>query len=581
MTGFRKLAWLFSLALLTLGCSKGGSNSSQVSDSGPAPPPPPPGPDLAVCDDPAISTDVLPGAGSSGEPFVLCLPEHLSLIGSRGYALSANYVMGKDIDLENKPFTPIGGLDFPDEQSFSFRGNFDGRGKKIMNLTVSGGNDSDDPRRQFGNAALFIELHAEGSIQRLVIENFDIRAGSILGPAVAALVAESNGTISRCYISDSDDAVDLSGSSVNDSLGILVGEQKGGEILSSYASGSVNGGNENDDIGVLVGEQSGGDIISSHSSGDVDGAEGEADNVGGLVGEQSGGRIIASHSSGDVGGGAGDYDRVGGLVGSQYSGEIISSYSYASVNGDEGDFDDVGGLVGEQSSSEAHIISSYSSGDVNGGDGDDDVGGLVGRQRAGYLISSYSSGSVNGGDGDDSVGGLVGQQDDFVFAGLAIIASYAVGDADGGGDYDDVGRLVASCSGSGSSCDKIISSYGFGMLTGEAVNMGEGSPPSGAAAAEDLTAPSSDTALSTEAGPEWGGSNSPWSFGSGAPKLTFITGAEALTTTMEIPDPDDPGGDMIEVVTVTGVSYSCADAPVDAFLPVISVTCAVTEIPGQ
>ena len=44
--------------------------------------------------------NTLTGQGTKDDPFVLCLPNHLKLIG-QSYPLSAHYVMGQDIDFKN------------------------------------------------------------------------------------------------------------------------------------------------------------------------------------------------------------------------------------------------------------------------------------------------------------------------------------------------------------------------------------------------------------------------------------------------------------------------------------------------
>ena len=103
--------------------------------------------------------------------------------------------MGQDINLNNEALTPIS----------SFAGTFDGRGKKIMNLTVdrtdSNGNVSQ-------NAALFLELGSGGNIKNLVLKEFNIVGAGRVG----SLVATSSGTITNCYAVDTDESTDLSGS---------------------------------------------------------------------------------------------------------------------------------------------------------------------------------------------------------------------------------------------------------------------------------------------------------------------------------------------------------------------------------
>ena len=265
--------------------------------------------DLAICSDSGTTADALPGAGTEEDPFVLCIPEHLSLIGDTDtdstYTMSAYYVMGQSIDLNNVTFTPIIG---------HFSGTFDGRGERIRNLKI---------HRESNWGGLFTRLVSGGTIKNLGIENFDVTGHSRVG----VLVAKSSGLITNCYAVDWDDydSEDVSGQSDEDSVGGLVGEQSGGDIISSYATGEVHGGSDKDNVGGLVGRQSGGKIIASYATGDIYGGSYE-DNVGGLVGRQSGGDIISSYATGDIHGGSYD-DNVGGFVGQQSGGDIISSYA--------------------------------------------------------------------------------------------------------------------------------------------------------------------------------------------------------------------------------------------------------------
>ena len=278
-----------------------------------------------VCSDPATTDSALPGTGTVDNPFALCSPAHLSLIGDMGtnaaYTLSASYVMGQDIDLNNKSFTPIAGV---------FTGTLDGRNKKIMNLKI----------KVSGHGALFVELGVGGSIKNLGIEEFDVTGSGRVG----SLVATSSGTITNCYAVDSDEATDLSGRAnfgyvdglvEYESVGGLVGYQSSGSLTSSYAAGNPDGGSGHDNIGGLVGNQKGGSVISSYATGNPKGGMGN-DYVGGLVGHQdSGGTILSSYATGSPKGGVGN-DSVGGLVGSQPGGSVISSYATGSPKGGGG-----------------------------------------------------------------------------------------------------------------------------------------------------------------------------------------------------------------------------------------------------
>ena len=126
---------------------------------------------------------------------------------------------------------------------------------------------------------------------------------------------------------------------------------------------------------------------------------GSDDSVGGLVGQQTGGSITASYATGAAAGGDGDSDSVGGLVGYQEeSSTITASYATGSAAGGDGDFDSVGGLVGYQEESST-ITASYATGAADGGDGSDDsVGRLVGYQEEGLIMASYGFGGVMDGE---------------------------------------------------------------------------------------------------------------------------------------------------------------------------------------
>ena len=183
------------------------------------------------------------GMGTEAEPYVLCLPAHLSLIGSGDYELSAYYIQGRTLNLNNELFTPIGG---------TFTGTLDGNGYKIQNLTISVSTK---------RAGLFAELGTDGLIQNLALEGGNVEStntGGSLGDPVL--------------------------------IGALVAYMNGGDIRDSYSTASLNGGAGNYDfVGGLVGEQSGGSIIASYATGEVDGGEGNNDRAGGLVGRQDGG----------------------------------------------------------------------------------------------------------------------------------------------------------------------------------------------------------------------------------------------------------------------------------------------------
>ncbi|GAI92300.1 unnamed protein product, partial [marine sediment metagenome] len=88
-------------------------------------------------------------------------------------------------------------------------------------------------------------------------------------------------------------------------------------------------------------------------------------------------------------------ENVGGLVGRNYNGIIANCYSMANISGEY----TVGGLVGDN---DGTIANCYSSGSASG---DWLIGGLVGENWYGTITNCYSTGSVSG---NSAVGGLVG-----------------------------------------------------------------------------------------------------------------------------------------------------------------------------
>jgi len=147
-------------------------------------------------------------------------------------------------------------------------------------------------------------------------------------------------------------------------------------------------------IGSLAGFVGSGNITNCYVEGGS--VRGERD-VGGLVGSNHGeGRVVNSYSTCSVTGTGVTRQHIGGLVGNnQGEGSIVNSYSTGSVRGNE----DVGGLVGRNDGD--IIIGCYSAGSVMGAS---NVGGLVGYNR-GDTFNCYSAGSVRGGS---YVGGLIG-----------------------------------------------------------------------------------------------------------------------------------------------------------------------------
>ena len=275
---------------------------------------------LGICADSVA--DSLPGMGTEGEPYVLCLPVHLSLVASGGdYGSSQHYILGSSLDLSGESYNspPISG---------TFKGSLRGGGYTIRNLSLRGSAQ---------RIALFEKLGSGGLIHGLFLE-----AVRIVGERPSNVYA-----------------------------GAIVAEMSGGEIINSYAAtGSVSGESEGANyikIGGLVGLMERGKIIASYAKVKVSGGDGNVDFVGGFVGEISRGDIIASYAAGEVDGGMGTGDSVAGLVGRiGTSGSIIASYATGNV-------DMGGGAIGNlRSLPDGTKIASYGFGTSTGGAINDD-----------------------------------------------------------------------------------------------------------------------------------------------------------------------------------------------------------------
>ena len=75
-------------------------------------------------------------SSKEGEPWVICIREQLSLIGTDPYPLTDNYILAEDLDLVGGELSPIG------DESSSFTGTFDGNGRRITNFQIPAGADA-------------------------------------------------------------------------------------------------------------------------------------------------------------------------------------------------------------------------------------------------------------------------------------------------------------------------------------------------------------------------------------------------------------------------------------------------------
>ncbi len=261
------------------------------------------------------------GTGEPNDPYLIYTAEQMNEIGLHEDDWDKHFKLMADIDL-----SAYTGTSFNIIVSLysSFRGVFDGNGKKISNFTYI----STDANW----VALFGHVQGENALIKdlgLIDPNVDagtsgmVYGGQYFGPLVGRL---SEGTITGCYV----EGGSVSGKG---NVGGLVGLNWGGTITNCYATGSVTGTGWR--VGGLVGALNmEGTITNCYATGRVLGVE----KVGGLVGSNGSGTISNCYSSGDVSG----YSTVGGLVGEIWDSTIANCYSSGDVSGDG----IVGGLVG-------------------------------------------------------------------------------------------------------------------------------------------------------------------------------------------------------------------------------------------
>jgi hypothetical protein len=239
-------------------------------------------------------SDLLTGAGTQDDPYLIYTAEELDVIGVFPCELDKHFKLMSDIDLSHvgTEFNIIG-ITSP------FTGVFDGNGKKITNLNHTRG--------------LFVSVSGAIKDLGLIDSNVDAGTGSYVGSLVGNL---QGGTITNCYA----EGGSVSGGSY---VGGLVGENTWyATITNCYSSGSVSG---NYSVGGLVGNNWG-TITDCYAEG---GSVSGNNYVGGLVGRNYG-TITNCYATGSVLASGSEWQPgvVGGLVGEmgENRGEVTDSF---------------------------------------------------------------------------------------------------------------------------------------------------------------------------------------------------------------------------------------------------------------
>ena len=265
-----------------------------------------------------------------------------------------NITLTADIDLKGIDWTPIG-----KDDNKAYTGTFDGNGKTITGLTVTGSDQY---------AGLFGYIGSGGTVKNVVLEGVQIESDNSSGYA-GGVAGDSWGTIENCSVSGS-----VSGTTF---AGGVVGSQRGGSITGCNSSATVKGVIF---AGGIAGEtNSGASLTGCYATRDVT-VENDGTNnshAGGVVGYNGGGTLTACYATGSVTGSGSGTIYVGGVTGSNNFGILTACYhAKEDVSGPTGTTGGVAGRNFKGSMSGGGIITACYWGD-NGqtqGIGEDQVG---------------------------------------------------------------------------------------------------------------------------------------------------------------------------------------------------------------
>lgn len=272
------------------------------------------------------------------------------------WKLGINITLTADIDLKGIDWTPIG-----KDDNKAYTGTFDGNGKTITGLTVTGSDQY---------AGLFGRIGSGGTVKNVVLEGVQITSDNSLG-SVGGVAGYSYGNIEYCSVSGS-----VSVSGISD-VGGVVGYQVGGSITGCSSSATVKGTQR---AGGMAGvTNSGASLTGCYATGDVT-VENDGTNnshAGGVVGYNGGGTLTACYATGSVTGSGSGTIYVGGVTGSNNLGILTACYhAKGTVSGPGGATGGVAGRNFKDSMFGGGIITACYWGD-NGqtqGIGEDQVG---------------------------------------------------------------------------------------------------------------------------------------------------------------------------------------------------------------
>lgn len=321
---------------------------------------------------------------------------------TKGEALNYNYALMGDINASHiTDYEAIGG------KNGAFTGTFDGRGNRIIGLTVDKVNGQNT-----ANAGIFSTVGEGG-----VVKDVNIYSGTFTGSDNAGAVAGVNkGRIEG--IVTFGNTVTVTGK--DGKAGGIVGfnnsgkftdDKNDGELTNGIydveSTGSVIAGSSSAIAGGLVGTNNGGLANSFSDSAVTVGINvtgGTSAGLGGVVGVNTEkGNVQYVDSLGVTNGGATNSSNIGGIIGIN-NGNMYSGYNESIVSGK----DKVGGIIGENSTggTVTNIVNatSVTGENVSADNVSQYVGGLVGS-NSGSVTNGRNNGTITG---TNYVGGMVG-----------------------------------------------------------------------------------------------------------------------------------------------------------------------------
>lgn len=305
--------------------------------------------------------------------------------------LDFNFALKNDINASDigNGYEAIGG-------TTGYNGTFDGRGNRIIGLTVSG-----------ENAGIFSTVGTNG-----VVKDVNIYSGTFTGTTTAGAVADVNsGRIEGIVtFGNTVTATGDNGNASTSNAGGIVGVNNSGKftddkndgeltggIYDVESTGSVIAGSSSAIAGGLVGTNNGGLANSFSDSAVTVGTNvtgGTSAGLGGVVGINNG-NVQYVDSLGVTNGGATNSSNIGGIIGTN-NGNMYSGYNESIVSGK----DNVGGIIG--TNAEGKKVENVVN--ATGVEGTNNVGGLIGDNR-GNVTNGRNNGTITG---NKNVGGMVG-----------------------------------------------------------------------------------------------------------------------------------------------------------------------------